>query len=118
MVPAMIAGPIPPASIGLGIHAASPTRMYPFATRQSFCLQKEACQVPHEFPSSDFSSVIFRFFKTGLERTYSSISDFRSFFVPFLLLRDSNAFCCTPNPMFALFSPLGKTHAYPPGAVS
>src|SRR3970040_2222585 len=46
IVAATIAGPIPPASRGFGIHAESPTSMYPFATRQSFCLLTETCHVP------------------------------------------------------------------------
>ena len=41
IVPAINAGPIPPASIGFGIHAESPTNIYPPETIQSFCLLTE-----------------------------------------------------------------------------
>src|SRR2546422_123795 len=46
IVAATMAGPMPPASNGFGIQAESPTNMYPFATRQSFCLLTETCQLP------------------------------------------------------------------------
>ena len=37
---------MPPASIGFGIHAESPTIMYPPDTIQSFCLLTETWNIP------------------------------------------------------------------------
>src|SRR5271169_902717 len=49
---AYIDGPIPPASSGLGSHAASPTTANPLATMQSFCLRTGTCQLPFSLPLS------------------------------------------------------------------
>src|SRR5579875_1391573 len=66
-------GPIPPASIGLGIQAASPTIAYPLATIQSLCLLTGTCQLPLVFPLSFSESGCFGFLIALLAATYWSI---------------------------------------------
>src|SRR5208282_5045784 len=91
LVLAYIAGLIPPASIGRGIQAASPTIMYPLATMQSFCLRTGTCQFPFVFPSSSYPPDNFQFLITGFKLTYSSIKDWRVSFLPSLLFLASKA---------------------------
>ena len=111
MTLAYMEGPIPPASSGLGSHAASPTSARPLATMQSFCLLTGTCQFPFVLPWSSGLVESLPFLMHGLSLTYLSIRAERLSFIPSLLFRLSRPDLETPRPMFTLFFPFGKTHA-------
>ena len=103
MAPATKAGPIPPASSGLGIHAESPTSRKPPATRQSFCLLTDTWKLPVALLASS-GSVESRGLLMALFRwTYSSIRVETVSFLCILLLRPPGASfrrlgLCSPCP--------------------
>ena len=118
IVPAIRAGPIPPASIGFGIHAESPTRRYPPDTMQSFWRLTDTWNIPELLFSSSGSVDSLGFAIALFLFRYSDIRDSTLSRLPslsFLLLSSDFS---TPSPMFTLSSPFGKTQPYPPGAMS
>ena len=118
IVPATRAGPMPPASSGFGIHAESPTSMNPPDTMQSFCLLTETWKLPVALLRSPGSSDRRGFLMALFLPTYSSMSDETPSPRPMRALRLSSSVFSTPRPMLTLLAPFGKTHPYPPGAMS